>query len=182
LEKFMLKQLLLLCLLPATTLAAGFEQSTWGKFDYDFEEKPWVELEAKLPPTPKPENLLPFYVSASTENQFFVDSASISVGEDGVVRYTLLIKSATGANNVSYEGMRCSSAEFKRYAFGRNDGSWGKARNSKWEDIRYRDINRQHHMLYDDFFCPRGFAVKSTMEAINALKRGEHPASKGSMW
>lgn len=176
------KRLLLLCLLPATSLAAGFDQSSWGKFEYDFEEKPWAELEAQLPSAPKPENLLPFYVSAATDNRFFVDSASMSVGEDGVVRYTLVIKSAAGASNISYEGMRCSSGEVKRYAFGRHDGSWGKARNARWEDIRYKDVNRQHHMLYDDFFCPRGIAVRSPAEAINALRRGEHPGSKGIAW
>lgn len=178
----MLKQFLLLCLLPASSLAAGLDQSSWGKFDYDFEEKPWIELEAKLPSAPKAENLLPFYVSATTDNQFFVDAASISVGEDGVVRYTLLIKSSAGASNISYEGMHCSTEEIKRYAFARQDGSWGKARNSKWEEIRYKDVNRQHHVLYDDFFCPRGFAVKSPTEAINALKRGEHPGGKGATW
>lgn len=175
-------RLLLLCLLPVTSLAAGFDQSSWGKFEYDFEDKPWVELEAQLPSAPKLENLLPFYVSASTDNRFFVDSASVSVGEDKVVRYTLVIKSAAGANNISYEGMRCSSGEVKRYAFGRGDGSWGKARHARWEDIRYKDVNRQHHMLYDDFFCPRGIAVQSPAEAVNALRRGEHPGSRGIAW
>ncbi|MBZ0105295.1 MAG: CNP1-like family protein [Sulfuricella denitrificans] len=178
----MRKRLLLLGLLPAISLAAGFDQSSWGKFEYDFEEKSWAEVETQLPPAPKLENLLPFFVSASTDNRFFVDSASLTLGEDGVVRYTLLIRSAGGANNITYEGMRCSSGEFKRYAFGRHDGSWGKARDAKWEDIRYKDINRQHHMLYDDFFCPHGISVKSATEAIDALKRGEHPGSKGIAW
>ena len=178
----MKKPFLLLWLLPATSLAAGLDQSSWGKFDYDSEEKPWVELEAHLPPLPKPENLLPFYVSASTDNRFFVDSASVTVGEDKVVRYTLVIKSAAGASNISYEGMRCSSAEVKRYAFGRSDGSWGKARSTQWENISYKDVNRHHHMLYDDFFCPRGIAVQSPAEAVSALKRGEHPGSKGIAW
>ncbi len=178
----MKKSLLLLCLLPVTSLAAVFDQSSWGKFEYDFEEKPWVEVEAQLPPAPKQENLLPFYVSASTDNRFFVDSASVTLGEDGVVRYTLVIKSASGANNVSYEGMRCSSGEFKRYAFGRNDGSWGKARNARWTDIRYKDVNRQHHMLYDDFFCPNGSAVTSREKAIHTLKEGAGLSAGGAAW
>lgn len=178
----MKKRLLLLSLLPITSLAAGFDQSSWGKFEYDFEEKPWTELEAQLPPAPKQENFLPFYVSATTDNHFFIDSASVALGEDGVVRYTLIIKSSAGASNISYEGMHCKTAEVKRYAFGRSDGSWGKARNAKWEEIGYKDVNRQHHMLYDDFFCPRGIAVKSAAEAIYALKRGEHPGSRGLAW
>jgi hypothetical protein len=70
----------------------------------------------------------------------------------------------------------------KRYAFGRNDGSWGKARDTKWEAIGYKDVNRQHHMLYDDFFCPGQIAVKSAEEAVEALRHGEHPGAKGLVW
>lgn len=167
----MQRLLLLLCLFPL--VAAGAE---WGKFEYDFDsEKPWVELEAQLPSYPKEENLLPFFVSATTDNKFFVDGASISIGEDGVVRYVLVAKSPGGAVNVSFEGIRCSSRERKFYAFGRSDGNWSKARYAKWEPIRYQDRNRQHHMLYDDFFCPRGIMVRDAEEAVFALKRGIHP-------
>jgi hypothetical protein len=141
-----------------------------------------VELEAQLPPAPRPENLLPFFVSAATDNLFFVDSLSISRGEDGVVRYTLVVKSSSGATNISYEGMRCGTSEVKRYAFGRPDGGWGKARNVRWEKISYKDLNRHHHMLHDDFFCPRGIVVRTAEEAVNALKRGEHPGAGGVAW
>lgn len=145
----------------------------WGKFEYEFEnEKPWVELEAQLPGYPKDENLLPVYVSAATDNKFFVDASSISVGEDGVVRYTMIVKSPAGASNVSFEGIRCNSRERKLYAFGRPNGTWSRSRFAKWEPIRYQERNRQHHMLYDDFFCPNGIAVKDPAQAIDLLKRG----------
>ena len=150
----------------------------WGEFDYEFEnEKPWVELEHKLPGYPKPENLLPFFVSAATDNLFYVDAPSISVGEDGVVRYTLLVKSPEGALNVSFEGMRCATREKRIYAFGRADGHWSKARFAKWEPIRYADRNRQHHMLFDDFFCSNGLPVNSPEEAVANLKRSARPGN-----
>lgn len=163
-----------LCLFP---LSAYPE---WGRFEGDFDnEKAWVELEAQLPAYPKQENWLPFFVSAASDNQFFVDAASLNVGDDGVVRYTLVVKSGAGAVNVSFEGMRCNTRERKLYAFGRADGTWAKARSSKWEPIRYQDRNRQHHMLYDDFFCPRGIVVASPEVAVAALKRGR---SAGALW
>ena len=162
---------LLLLGLPLTAWSAE-----WGKFEHEFdEEKSWTEIEAQLPSYPKEENLLPLFVSAATDNRFYVDSASISVGEDGVVRYTLIVKSAAGAANVSFEGIRCASRERKLYAFGRKEGSWSRARFAKWEPIRYRDLNRQHHVLYDDFFCPDGISVKSPQEAVDMLKRGFRP-------
>lgn len=171
--KTILRLFLLWLIFPGATLAGG-----WGQFDFEFEQdKPWVELQAQLPAKPQQENLQPFFVSAATDNKFYIDAASISVGEDGVVRYTLLVKSPEDAINVTFEGMRCNTREKKLYAFGRADGSWSKARFSKWEPILYADRNRQHHMLYDDFFCPAGLAVGSPEEAVAALKRGMHPAA-----
>lgn len=147
----------------------------WGQFDYEFEnEKPWVELQAKLPAYPRQENLLPFFVSAATDNRFYIDAQSISVDNDAVVRYTLLVKSPEGAANVTFEGIRCATHEKRIYAFGRADGSWSKARFSKWEAIQYADRNRQHHMLHDDFFCPSGLIVGSPEDAVNTLKRSAH--------
>jgi hypothetical protein len=157
---------LVLWLLPLTVLA------DWEKFDVDFdEEKPWKEMQAQLPSTPNKEKLLPFYVSSATDNRFFIDSASVSVGEDGVVRYALLVKSAQGALNLTFEGMRCATHERKIYAFGRADGTWSKARHAKWEHIRYQERNRHHHVLYDDFFCPDGAAIRKPEQALDALRR-----------
>src|SRR4030066_226738 len=96
----------LLLMLPLTAYAE------WGHFDIEFEnEKPWLELSAQLPPTPKPENLVGFDVSPATQNKYFVDTASIRVGEDKVVRYSVVIEAAGGAKNVSFEGMRCATGE-----------------------------------------------------------------------
>ena len=164
-------------LLLASQLATAAEWS--GNWENDFDdEKPWVELQAKIPPYPVMEEAIPFFVSASTDNKFFIDPKSISVGADDVVRYTLLVKSAEGALNVSYEGMRCSTGEFKLYAFGHSDKTWSRNRYAKWSPIVYKDLNRQHHMLYDDFFCPGGIIIKDTREAISALKRGINPRAE----
>jgi hypothetical protein len=151
----------------------------WGDFDFEFDnEKPWVELQSQLPPYPKVDEALPFFVSSATDNQFFVDPNSISVGEDEVVRYTLIVKSAEGALNISFEGIRCRTREVKLYAFGKPDGSWSRNRYAKWSRIVYKDRNRQHNMLYDDFFCPGEIIVKDQKEALFALKRGVHPRAE----
>src|SRR5690348_12438531 len=89
--------------------------------DYEFDnEKPWVEIQAQLPPYPKPENLLQFDAGPASTNLHYVDAPSLTVGEDGVIRFSLVIKSPSGAMNVSYEGIRCQTAEKRTYAYGRN--------------------------------------------------------------
>ena len=157
---------LLLCL----PLAAHAE---WGKFDFEFEnEKPWVELAAQLPPYPKVENLVEFNVSSATRNRHFVDAASVSVGEDKVVRYTVVIDAAGGARNVSFEGMRCDTGERRLYAYGHPDGSWSKARSATWEAIRLRSLLSYRKALFEDHFCPDGVNVRNAELAVRSLRQG----------
>lgn len=166
--------LLLTCcaLLPATTVA----QPRPDLEEEEGDKKEWVELEVKPPPYPKPGNLIPFDVSAASSNRFYIDPDSIAVGGDGVVRYTLVIRGPTGAENISYEGMRCETREQKYYAFGQRDGSWSSARSGVWRRIEYKEINRQHGVLYLDFFCPdRKRPVGPPPEIIHRLKYGTPP-------
>ena len=156
---------LLLCL----PLAAHAE---WGQFDHAFEnEKPWKELSAQLPPYPKPENLVEFNVSSATRNRHYIDVASISVGEDKVVRYTAVIEAAGGAKNVSFEGMRCETGERRLYAYGHSDGTWSKARNAGWEGIKFRSLLSYQKALFEDHFCPNGLRVRNAAEAVQNLRR-----------
>ncbi len=156
------------CLVPLTAAAQ------WRLFESDFddEQKAWKEIEAQLPPYPKPGNLIPFEAGTATSHRFSVDAPSISIGEDGVVRYTLVVKTGGGALNVSFEGIRCETREQKYYAIGQANGTWSRARNPQWRRIEYKEINRHHGVLYADFFCAGKIPVRSAQEAINELKAG----------
>lgn len=133
------------------------------------------EVAVTLPPYPKPENYLPFQVSATTPFLFFVDANSLSVGADHVVQYSLIAKSAEGGLNVSYEGMRCSDMQFRVYAYGRSDNAWSEARNSQWEPIRITSRNTQRAVLYRDFFCPVAGYIETAEEGVRVLKSGSNP-------
>jgi len=142
----------------------------------DFSEKPLQENKVALPAAPKPENLLPFDAGPARRGfEHFVDAASLSVGEDGVIRYILVVKSDMGAVNVTYEGIRCVTREHKVYAYGRRDGSWKEPQGVEWKKIGSASLEGPLYLLYNDFFCPGRQAVRSAGEAIAALKVGEHP-------
>ncbi len=130
------------------------------------------DVRMALPQYPKPENYLPFEVSATTPFAFFVDSKSISVGSDSVVRYTLIAKSSEGALNISFEGMRCTDGNFRVYAYGGVGNSWLQARNPKWEIIRADRRNPQRAVLYNDYFCPVAGKIATAEDAVRALKSG----------
>ena len=116
------------------------------------EEKPWVEGETELPAFPTAETMIPFTVGAVRDMTFKVDGATVSQGADGVIRFALEIQSAEGATNISYEGMRCTTAERRVYALGRTDKTWAKSKNDKWMPIK-GSSNNPYVELYSNFFC-----------------------------
>jgi len=163
-----------LWLLPCLLAAAG---AIAQSFEEDFEgDKPWKEVEAKLPRYPKPESLLSFQVSPAIPLSYFIDAESITPGPDGVVRYSLVVRSPSGAENVTFEGMRCTTRERKLYAFGRPDNTWSRNRHALWEPITVGVRQAEHRLiLYKEFFCPEKVMVSSRDEAIRALQDGMHP-------
>jgi len=148
------------------------QQEKWHQWDIDFDEdkKPWKEIESMMPLYPRPEHLVPFEGGGASQHRYFIDARSLSVGEDGVWRYTLLVRTAGGATNVSFEGMRCETREQKYYALGRSDGSWVRARNPQWRRVETQSINRPHDVLYADVLCRGKVPVKTTREALQRLK------------
>lgn len=163
-------------LIAAAALAASVcpALAQWREWDADFDEdrKPWKEIEARIPSSPRTGDLVPFEAGAASAHRFYVDARSLSVGDDGVVRYTLVIKAAGGATNVTYEGIRCELRQQKYYAVGRADGNWVRARNPQWRRIEHQDVNRHHSVLYADFLCPGKQPVKSVREVLQLLSYG----------
>jgi hypothetical protein len=147
-------------------------QAQWRQWDSDFDEdvKPWQEIEARIPAYPKPENLVPFAAGPMSPHRFYIDAPSLSIGEDGVVRYTLVIKAAGGATNVTFEGMRCELRQQKYYATGRADGSWMRARKPQWRRIERQDIDPHHGALYADFLCSGVLPVATVREVLQRLR------------
>ena len=127
----------------------------------------------KLPAFPQPADLVEFNIGAATSFRFYIDAKSLSVSDDGVVRYTLVARSTSGAESVSYEGMRCSSGTYKVYAYGRRDGGWTE-RQSDWRPIEPKSVS-WHQSLRREFFCPHQHPIDSPEEGIRALRLGRHP-------
>lgn len=135
----------------------------------------WKEGEVRFPPYPAPADLLAFDVSSSATASFFIDAKSLSLADDGVVRYTLVVRGAGGAENVTYEGIRCETAERKLYAIGRSGGEWVRSGNDAWAQIADNAFNRQHAALFKDYFCRPGEARPVLDQILRSLRYGALP-------
>ncbi len=166
----------------ALALAALSAHGQMFRPDYEqiMKERDWQEIAIPLPAFPQAGRLVEFYVSATTSFRFFIDQQTLTVGDDGVIRYVLVARSSSGVENVWFEGIRCKSGEFKQYAVGRSDGTWAARRDAQWIPIDPRTMNRQHQALRREYFCPSNEPIKSAAEGIDALRRGGHPDAKGA--
>lgn len=164
----------LLCVFGAAVALAEtvglFGVPVQHNFENDYDTKAWSEVSTQIPPPPLKQNLVSFYVSAATEHRFFLDPASISIGQDGVVRYTVVIETSGGASNINFEGMRCQTREWRHYASGHRGVGWSKTRNTTWRPIREEAANRHRAALFSDFFCPEG-VIANDREIKAALRQ-----------
>ena len=96
----------------------------------------WKESEVPPPPAFDVGKLITFDVSPNSSLVYGVDPASIRISNsDSVVRYVVVATSASGARNVMYEGIRCTTGEFKTYARYSPDGRWSAVANAEWRSM-----------------------------------------------
>jgi hypothetical protein len=165
----------LLALLAACASRSQFDQSDWEKQNQGRLVKEAAETAPDLPAYPRRENLIEFFVSSASDFRFFIDRTSINV-RGGVVRYTLVARSPSGVDNVSYEGINCPADEYQVYAIGQADGHWLN-RPGPWRAIEPRSVQRWHNALSREFFCPNRIAIPDTAAGVEALQRGANPLS-----
>lgn len=147
------------------------EESTWLN---PFAPKTFEEAKAMLPPLPQDADLIPFSVSGTGNLSFAVDSKSVSVGKDNVVRYTVVTTSRSGARNVTFEGMRCDAFERKLYAtlpagakeWIPNLSEYGE----NWHRMETRVSNAYAATLATDFFCEGRTVAGKPDDMVRELK------------
>jgi len=113
-------------------------------------------------------------LSSSSDFRYYVDWGSVSAGDDRIVRYVLVARSPEGVDNVSFEGLRCASAEQRLYALARRDHSWTAALGT-WRPVS----SPRHVSLVRDYFCPQSEPIRTAAEGILALESGGHPFARG---
>jgi hypothetical protein len=118
---------------------------------------------------------VPFFVTSASDNRHFVDRRSLSI-RDGLVHYTLVVRSPSGVDNVLFEALNCKEREYRNYARGTSAKGW-IVRPTEWRKI----TSMQHiaqNTLHWEYFCPNRIAVSDTAEGIMALEKGGHPWSR----
>jgi hypothetical protein len=132
----------------------------------------WVENKVDtLPPLPQDSNLLPFEVSGNTPLQFSIDKSSLTVGDDGVVRYIVVATSPSGARNVNYEGIRCDTYEWRQYAgLNADHDGWDTTVATAFTRIENGALNAYQAALYQDYMCANKIPTGNAKQIVENIR------------
>lgn len=128
----------LLCLSLAVLASGAF--AALVEIDPD-----WKEVDVPAPPAFNKEKLIPLEMPSYVSLKFGIDPATITVASDRVVRYVVVATNASGSTTAMYEGIRCTSREFKTYARLGSNGQWNSVKNPQWRALD--DNNTSPHAL-----------------------------------
>lgn len=151
-QRFSLAAIAILSL--ALTGGARAAEDEYPQIDYVEQGEGWKELDTTLPPLPESDafRALPSQIP-NTSLEIRLDPDSIRVGEDGVIRYAMAIRSPSGASNLFYEGLRCETKAFKTYAYASSDRKWAEMDQAGWQDLTADGSARYRLFLYKNYFC-----------------------------
>ena len=145
-------------------LTLGMGGAAWAQLAPD--DPDWKESEVPPPPTFDMGKLITFDGAVNSSLVYGVDPGAIKIsGSDSLIRYVLVATSASGAKNVMYEAIRCSTGEFKTYARYSSDGRWSPVSDAGWRSMFGTMPSR--HALY---FARAGACDNAaTPSSVNAL-------------
>lgn len=135
--------------------------------------QPWKEVDVVLPAYPHDTDLVAVAMAPSDRLKLFVDTKSVSVAEDGVMRLALVVESPSGVRNVFFDGIRCETRAYKTYAIGAAEKTWIPVKQPAWREIPPSLRNAFRFQLYKHYACDSytSSALKPT-DFVDRLRRG----------
>jgi hypothetical protein len=129
------------------------------------DEPEWAETQVPPPPAFDIKKLVAIDVPGSSL-AYGVDPASIQISKkDGIVRYVMVATSTSGARNVMYEGLRCSTGEFKTYSRYSPEGEWKPVTDAQWRSV-FGNMPSKHALRFAKAGACEGATSASTVDVL----------------
>jgi hypothetical protein len=133
----------------------------------------WRESVIDLPALSPKSSFTQYQTRSQTGFNFYVDVSSISFSADGVVRMSLLAISPKGSENITYEGFRCETKEYKLYALTwAFDANWLPTKGAKWRTISPTSPNSYRGDLLEYYICNGAMTLEES-RLNTLLKNGK---------
>ena len=136
--------------------------------------KPWKEQQTELPAYPEKAHLLQVNISTGGQSfALFIDPRSVRIGDDSVVRYTVVMISPAGVWNVSHEGLHCGERRYRRYAYG-YEGEWRKPGDTPWLPVSGLGVHQYRRMFYNDYMCNQATPYSNARQIIEKFRSSDY--------
>lgn len=140
-------------------------------FDYDAsQDKPWQENAPSIPVFPQDRYLLPVSLSQAYSFKVFVDEKSVTLLEDRVLRFSLVVESKSGARSIFYDGFRCETDEYKTYAVGSAVSTLQAVKKPSWQRIPNIGSQGFRQELVKLYVCKPESQARAPTEFIQSIK------------
>jgi hypothetical protein len=134
----------------------------------------WVEENAAPPPAYSKDALIPIEMPSYVTLKVGIDPATLVVGSDGVVRYVVVMRNASGSVNAAYEGILCTKGEVKTYARAGANGNWVAIKQPEWRPLTDNLPSRHAYAIAKQGGCDGRVSAKR-QDTLAALQRGQKP-------
>ena len=138
----------------------------------DEERAAWQEAEVRLPDTVNLDRVVTFELTRPAAMVYGIDPGTLQIDGDGVVRYAFVARSASGALNVLYEGLRCQTAEVKLYAHWHKDTGWTPVPNAEWQELSFRGTTRRAMQMAKAGICANRSPNGPPRKMLDTLRNG----------
>ena len=164
-EHFFRKHYRSLSLLWCVALAAGAQAQLIA------DDPDWRESDTPTPPSFSRDKLLPLEMPPYVTLQFGIDPATLSISQDGIVRYVVVTSNSSGSVSAFYEGIRCAKGEVKVYARAGGSGSWTLVARPEWRALSSNQPSRHAVIFARQAACTGAAAASSTDDIVRAMKK-----------
>ena len=132
----------------------------------------WKERDARPPATFRTDKLVPVDMPRYVSVQVGIDPDSMTIGDDGIVRYVVVATSSSGNINAAFEGIWCRTGQVKVYAHAGNDKVWDDAIAPQWTALSGNQRSMHALALARQGVCEgRSAAAHSVPGIIRKLKQ-----------
>lgn len=148
----------------------------WAQSGNGLDNPDWKEEPVPPPPAFAKDAVIALEMPVFVSLKVGVDPSTIVVGGDGVVRYVIVMRNATGSVNAAYEGIRCITDEVKTYARWSSSGTWSMVTDPQWKALNDNMPSQHAKAFARQGGCEARLAT-SKSEIIHALKSGRKSGS-----
>ncbi|MES2952895.1 MAG: CNP1-like family protein [Pseudomonadota bacterium] len=133
----------------------------------------WAEEQTPSPPAYSKDALIPIEMPSHVTLKVGIDPETVTVGAaDGVVRYVVVMRNASGSVSAAYEGILCTKGEVKTYARAGTTGHWVAIDQPQWRPMTDNLPSRHAYAIAKQGGCD-GRVSNKREDTIRALKRGK---------